>query len=321
MSSLINTVTGTITPAQLGRTLIHEHVFVEYGGPSADCLPTGRKFNVIAARCAGFAEGIRKCGVATVVDPTTVDLGRNPLLLAEVAARTGLTIICATGIYSTGAYLRIRREMGGSIDAVSELFIKELTEGIDDTGVKAGMIKVVTGQPVIIEEERELLLAAAQASVATGAPIITHTEGVLGVEQQNILGEGGIPPHRILIGHSCLSRDFDYHTRIVRGGSYLAFDRFGMPGMSDETRAAALMKLLDAGYASRLMVSHDSVWYWANGPSIGTGTYKNWVPTNFFERVIPMLRFGGATEEQIETMLTENPRRFFASEVGHGCFA
>ncbi len=294
---------------------MHEHVFVEYGGPSADCLPSGRKFNSIAARCASFGRGIRTYGVTTVVDPTTVDLGRNPLLLAEVAARTGLTIICATGIYSTGAYLKIRRELGGSIDAVSELFIKELTEGIDDIGIKAGIIKVVTGHSVIIEEERELLLAAARASVATGAPIITHTEGVLGVEQQRILGDAGVPLYHISIGHSCLSRDFEYHTRIVRGGSYVAFDRFGMPDMPDETRAASLMKLLDAGYVSRIMISHDSVWHWANGPSIGTGAYKNWVPTNFFQRVIPMLRFGGATDEQIETMLTENPRCFFEGET------
>ena len=315
MPTLINTVTGTIIPDQLGSTLMHEHVFVQYGGPSTDCLPSGRKFNAIAERCNGFGKGIRTYGVTTVVDPTTVDLGRNPLLLAEVAARTGLAIISATGIYSTGAYLRIRRELGGSIDAVSELFIQELTEGIDDTGIKAGIIKVVTGHPVIIEEERELLLAAARASVVTGAPIITHTEGVLGVEQQNILGDAGVPLHRIIIGHSCLSRDFQYHTQIIRGGSYVAFDRFGMPDMPDETRAASLMKLLDAGYASRLMVSHDSVWYWANGPSIGTGAYKNWVPTNFFERVIPMLRFNGATDEQIETMLVANPRHFFAGEA------
>ncbi len=294
---------------------MHEHVFVEYGGPSADCLPSGRTFNTIAARCAGFAEGIKKCGVATVVDPTTVDLGCNPLLLKEVAARTGLTIICATGIYSTASFLRIRQKLGGSNEAVADLFIKELTEGIDDTGIKAGIIKVVTGHPVIIEEERELLLAAARASVVTGAPIITHTEGVLGVEQQNILGDAGVPLHRIIIGHSCLSRNFDYHMRIIQGGSYVAFDRFGMPDMPDETRAASLMKLLDAGYASRLMVSHDSVWYWANGPSIGTGAYKNWVPTNFFGRVIPMLRFNGATDEQIETMLAANPRRFFAGEA------
>ncbi len=167
---------------------------------------------------------------------------------------------------------------------------------------------------MIIEEERELLLAAARASVATGAPIITHTEGVLGIEQQDILHGAGVPLHRVIIGHSCLSRDFDYHLRIVRGGSYVGFDRFGMPDMPDETRAASLQKLLDAGYASRLMVSHDSVWYWANGPIIGTGAYTNWVPTNFFERVIPMLHFGGATDEQIETMLVENPRRFFAGE-------
>lgn len=315
MPTLINTVTGTIAPDQLGRALIHEHVFVEYGGPSADCLPSGHKFDAIATRCADFGKGIKTHGVSTVVDPTTVDLGRNPLLLKEVASRTGLHIICATGIYSTNAFLRIRQQLGGSNEAVTGLFIKELTEGIDDTGIKAGIIKVVTGHPVIIDEERELLLAAASASVATGAPIITHTEGVLGVEQQRILGDAGVPPHRIIIGHSCLSRDFDYHTRIMRGGSYVAFDRFGMPDMPDETRAASLQKLLDAGYASRLMVSHDSVWYWANGPSIGTGAYKNWVPTNFFGRVIPMLRFGGATDEQIETMLTENPRRFFADEV------
>lgn len=315
MNSLINTVTGAITPDQLGRTLMHEHVFVQYGGPSTDCRRSGRKFDAIAAHCTGFGKGIKTYGVSTVVDPTTVDLGRNPLLLAEVAARTGLAIICATGIYSSGAYLKIRRELGGSVDAVSELFIQELTEGIDDTGIKAGIIKVVTGHPVIIEEERELLLAAARASVATGAPVITHTEGVLGIEQQDILGGAGVPLHRIVIGHSCLSREFQYHTRIIRGGSYVAFDRFGMPDMPDETRAASLMKLLDAGYASRLMVSHDSVWYWANGPNIGTGAYKNWVPTNFFERVIPMLRFGGATDEQIETMLTENPRCFFKGET------
>ena len=191
MNKPINTVTGTLAPAQLGRTLIHEHVFVEYGRTSfAHCLPSGRKLNAIAARCAGFGDGINKYGVSTVVDPTTVDLGRNPLLLAEVAARTAATIICAAGIYSTGAYLKIRRGLGGSHEAVSDLFIKELTEGIDDTGIKAGIIKVVTAHPAgWIEEERELLLAAARASVATGAPIITTREA-LGIERKDILHGG-----------------------------------------------------------------------------------------------------------------------------------
>ncbi len=312
MTASINTVSGTITPEQLGRTLMHEHVFVEYGGPSAEALRPGRARDEIISVCTGYIEKIRACGVESVVDPTTVDLGRNAPLLAELAEKTGLNIICATGIYSTATYVRLRARLGGSPDAVAELFIKELTEGIEGTGIRAGVIKVVTGAPVIDEEEHELLLAAAKASVATGAPIITHTEGVLGDEQQRILTGAGVPAQRIAIGHSCLSRNFDYHSRILAGGSYLAFDRFGMTGMPDEARAASLQKLLDAGCASQLMVSHDSVWYWVDGPRIGTGAYKNWVPTNFFERVIPMLRYGGTTDEQIETMLRENPRRFFS---------
>jgi len=314
MNSSINTVTGTIAPEKLGRTLMHEHVFVEYGGPSPEVLKPGRRHDEIVSICAGYIEQLRALKVETLVDPTTVDLGRNPELLAELATQTGVNIICATGIYSTATYVRLRQRLGGSPDAVAELFIKELTDGIADTGVKAGIIKVVTGAPVIDEEEHELLLVAAKASVATGAPIITHTEGILGDEQQRILTSAGVLAQRIVIGHSCLSRNFDYHMRILSNGSYLAFDRFGMTGMPDEVRAASMQKLIDAGQAAQLMVSHDSVWYWVGGPRIGTGAYKNWVPTNFFQRVIPMLRYGGTTDDQIEMLLRENPSRFFSGE-------
>jgi phosphotriesterase-related protein len=312
MSTSINTVTGPITPDQLGRTLMHEHVFVEYNGPSSDTVRPGPRRDEIISICTGHIEQIRAFNIATLVDPTTVDLGRNAVLLAEIAAQTGFNIICATGIYSAATYVRLRERLGGSPDAVAEMFIREITEGIDNTGIKAGIIKVVTGGSRFSREEHELLLAAANASVATGTPIITHTEGVLGDEQQRILTSAGVPAQRIIIGHSCLSRNFDYHRSIVQGGSYLAFDRFGMPGMSDEARADSLIKLIDAGCTAHLMVSHDSVWYWVDGPAIGVGAYKNWIPTNFFERVIPMLQYGGATDEQIEMILQENPKRFFS---------
>jgi phosphotriesterase-related protein len=312
MSTSINTVTGPIAPEQLGRTLMHEHVFVEYGGPSSDSVRPGPRRDEIISICSGYIEQIRAFNITALVDPTTIDLGRNAALLADIAAKTGFTIICATGIYSTATYVRMRERLGGSPGAVAGMFIKELTEGIDNTGIKAGIIKVVTGGYGISREEHELLLAAAKASVATGAPIITHTEGILGDEQQRILTRAGVPAQRIIIGHSCLSRNFDYHRSIARGGSYLAFDRFGMPGMPDEVRAASMLKLLDAGCVAYLMVSHDSVWYWVDGPTIGVGAYKNWVPTNFFERVIPLLHYGGATDEQIEMILSENPQRFFS---------
>jgi phosphotriesterase-related protein len=247
-----------------------------------------------------------------VVDPTTTDLGRNIPLLKAVSEQSGLQIVCCTGLYNTSTYQALRLRLGGNPEAIADLFIKELTEGIGDSGVKAGIIKLVTGHE-IDEDDHELLLCCARASVATGAPIITHTEGVLGPEQQEILHAAGVPLEKIIVGHSCISTSFSYHQQIVKAGSYVGFDRFGMEGgMPDEVRVESLKKLIDAGFLDTVIVSHDSVWYWVNGPEIGQGPYKNWKPTNFFERVIPMLTYNGVSEAQIETILTDNPRRYFS---------
>ncbi len=112
---------------------------------------------------------------------------------------------------------------------MAESFIHELTQGIGGTDVKAGIIKVASGPGKITEYEKKILLAAAKASVETGAPITTHTDqGTMGDEQQRILTEAGVPAHRIIIGHSCGTDDHDYHMKVARGGSYLGFDRFGL---------------------------------------------------------------------------------------------
>jgi phosphotriesterase-related protein len=312
MGSMVNTVTGSISPEELGRTLMHEHVFVEYGTAMQDNRPLGTARPQILSTCLNFANQVRACGVTTVVDPTTTDLGRNIPLLVAVSKQTGLQIVCCTGIYNTSTYQSLRLQFGGNPDAIADLFIKELTEGIGDSGVKAGIIKLVTGHE-IDDDDHELLTACARASIETGAPIITHTEGVLGPKQQKILHAAGVPLAKIIVGHSCISTSFNYHQQIVQAGSYIGFDRFGMEGgMPDEVRVESLKKLIDAGFLDKLIVSHDSVWYWVNGPAIGQGPYANWKPTNFFERVIPLLTYAGISESQIETMLTDNPRRFFA---------
>jgi phosphotriesterase-related protein len=315
MTVSISTVTGTITPDELGPTLMHEHMFVQYGGPSAEYCHPGSRRDEAVADCLDYIAQIRAYGVQSIVDPTTVDLGRNAPLMAEIAARTNFTIICCTGIYSTSTYVRLRDRLGGSPDAIADLFIREITEGIGDTGVKAGFIKVVSTAPVIRPDEHELLLAAAHASVATGAPIITHTDGILGDEQQHIFTAAGVPAHKIIIGHSCSSTSFAYHHGIVQAGSYLGFDQIGMETvLPDEVRVDSLVKLIHAGWASRIMLSHDSVWHWVGGPRMGAGPHKNWKPTNFFERIVPMLQYGGVTDEHIQTMLRDNPRRFFAGQ-------
>jgi phosphotriesterase-related protein len=121
--------------------------------------------------------------------------------------------------------------------------------------------------------------------------------------------DAGVPGGRIVIGHSCGSTDFQYHKGIIDGGSYLGFDRFGLEnGMPDQVRVESIEKLLRFGCASNLIVSHDSVWYWGGS---GPGKIKNWHPTNFFQRIAPILKERGVSNEQIEIMLKENPRHIF----------
>lgn len=312
MSQNVTTVTGNLHPQDLGAVLIHEHVFVQYGGPSREYCTPGKRFDDLVAACADVINHIKAHGVRAIVDPTTIDLGRNIPLLVALSKKTSFPIVCATGIYSTGVYRRMRKSLGGPA-GVADLFIRELTQGIEGTDIKAGIIKVVTGASHFSHEERELLEIAAYAAKKTAMPIITHTEGVLGDEQQSILTNAGVPPERIIIGHSCLSRNFAYHKRIIEAGSYLAFDRFGMPDMSDEARVASLHALIAAGFGSQLVVSHDSVWHWVDGPVMGTGAYLNWKPTNFFERIIPMLKYHGVSETDITALLVDNPQRFFSN--------
>ena len=312
----VNTVTGVLNTDDLGTALMHEHLFVEYtDGIHRSPMPDVLR-NEIVSICSDYIDRIRAYGVRTVFDPTTVDLGRNVHLLSEIAKKTGFNIICCTGIYSVQSYIRIREHLGGDPAEVAELFIKELTEGIEDTEIKAGFIKVVTGHSGISKHEEELLAAAAKASVKTSARIITHTDGVLGDLQQEILMNAGVEAHHIMIGHCCGSVDFDYHMRMLKKGSFLGFDRFGMETiLPDETRVASVIKLINAGYVSRIILSHDSVWYWKGGPKYDSQAYKNWTPTNIFERIIPMLKYGGVTDNDIKTMLIDNPKIFLSSSV------
>ena len=323
MTQQIQTVTGPIAPEDLGRTLMHEHLLIGYPGWESDTIHPGPSRDEMRAAVSDRIAEIRDHGVVSMLDPCPADLGRDVEFMAEMAGRTGFQIICATGLYKQsegGApYWQFRSAFAPAVDAMAELFEKELTEGIGDTGVRAGIIKVATGAPLITPYEKNILLAAAKASVTTGAPITTHTdEGSLGDEQQRILTENGVPPHRILIGHSCGTSDHDYHMQLVRGGSYLGFDRFGIELLHpDAERVSALLRLLEAGAGGHLVVSHDSVWCWRGQPfppELYAEVIKVWNPSHFFERIVPRLREGGASEAQIERLLVDNPRAFFAGE-------
>jgi len=318
----IRTVTGETTPEKLGRTLMHEHLVIGYPGWDSDSARPGMSRAEMRAVCLDRIAELKDGGIDAMVDPCPSDLGRDVEFIAEVAQKTGFSIICATGLYKEeeggAAYWKFRSRFGPQAEAMAEVFIRELTTGVGETGIRAGIIKVATGHGAISDYERTVLQAAALASNETGAPITTHTDdGKLGDEQQAILTGYGVPAHRIVIGHSCGTDDHDYHMKIARGGSYLGFDRFGLDMLQpDDKRVAALLALVKKGASSHVVVSHDSVWCWRGQPipfpELSASLAPNWHPLHFVRNIAPRLRDGGATDAQIEQMLVENPRRYFS---------
>ena len=320
----IATVSGETTPEGLGKTLMHEHLVIGYPGFESHTTRPGPNRDEQFAICIDKIQQLQDLGFKSMLDPCPNDLGRDVELAAKVGQHTGFQIICATGLYKEAeggvAYWHFRSQFSPVVDAMTELFVRELTEGIGETGIKAGIIKVATGIGEITEHERNVLVAAARASVETGAPITTHTDqGKLGDQQQQILTDNGVPAHRIIIGHSCGTDDHDYHMGLARAGSYLGFDRFGIELIyPDATRVASLVKLIKAGVGDRIVVSHDSVWCWRGEPfppelltNLPEGIFD---PTHFSNKIIPQLREAGVNDEEIDQLLVANPRRFFEGE-------
>jgi phosphotriesterase-related protein len=319
----IQTVTGATTPSKLGRTLMHEHLVIGYPGWEADSIRPGPNAAERFAICVDRIEEIKALGFTSMLDPCPNDLGRDVELMAKVAQKTGFQIICATGLYKQAEggvpYWHFRANFGPCVEAIAELFIRELQEGIGGTGIRAGIIKLGTGAHKMSDYERTIFDAAVKASVETGAPITTHTDrGMVGDVQQQVLTQGGVPARRIVIGHSCGTSDHDYHMKIARGGSYLGFDRFGLEVVQpDAERVASLVKLIERGAGDRVVVSHDSVFCWRGEPippPFLTLMSQQWTPTHFVNQIVPRLRDAGIDERAIDRLTLDNPRRFFAGD-------
>jgi len=320
MAQAIQTVTGSCRPADLGLTLMHEHLLIGWPGWDADTAAAPADRREEKRICIDHLQELKALGVSALVDPCPIDLGRDVELAAEVSQATGVHIVCATGLYKEEAgaapYFKFRGALGDSTSEMVEIFIKEVTEGIGSTGIKAGVIKVATGPHQITPYERTVITAAARAHRATGAPITTHTdEGTMGREQLEILAAEGVDPARVVIGHSCGSADLRYHLDLLDRGAYLGFDRFGLEILQpDRLRLAALIGLLGIGFERQIVLSHDTVWCWRGRPLPVPAAQMAplWDPRHVLQHIVPALRDAGVGQDKIDAMLVENPRRYFA---------
>lgn len=321
--SKINTVHGPISTDQMGITLMHEHMVLVYPGWDLDPLCQCPDNKELANICASALGEVTKYGVKTVVDATPWDLWRNVELDKIVADKTGLNIICATGLYYEGegmpTYFKFRDQlMMDIIDEIYEAFMLELTVGIGKTGVKAGIIKVGTGYGTVSPYEEKVLKAAAKAQKETGVPITTHTQqGTMGPEQAALLIGEGVRPEKIIIGHMCGNASLEYQMSVIDKGVNVGFDRWGIDFIyPDKLRKATLIALLGLGFANRIVLSHDCDAKWLGRPFVVPDVIqvllKNWNYTHIFKDIIPQIKAAGITDEQISQMLVENPRRIFS---------
>jgi phosphotriesterase-related protein len=318
----VNTVLGVIHADQMGPTLMHEHMVLAYPGWDLDALSKHFELDELAEICAKALGEVRGYGVKTVLDATPSDLWRNVELDKAVADKTGLNIICATGMYFEAegmpAYLKFH---GQILDIVSELydtFMHEITVGIGKSGVKAGVIKVATGHGAITPYEESVFKAAARAHRETGVPVITHTQGgTMGVEQAALLIGEGVRPDKIVIGHMCGNSDIEYQKSVLAQGVSIGFDRWGLNFIHpDNLRMETVLGLLRQGHSGNIVLSQDCNAQWMGRPVQLPDFVKplidDWSYTHVLKRILPQMKESGVKDEQIGQMLVENPRRIFS---------
>jgi phosphotriesterase-related protein len=250
-----------------------------------------------------------------------------PEILKEISEKSGVNIICATGYYYEGegspTYWKFRGSLGDITGELYELFMTEVTKGIMDTGIKAGVLKVGSSKGAITDYEKIMFATAAQVSKETGVPIITHTqEGTMGPQQAEFLIGAGANPKQIQIGHMSDNIDITYQEDTFKHGVYVSWDRMGLQGLvgcpMDAQRYPVMIELIKKGYADKMMISHDCILNWLgrplNLPEAALPLVADWHPSHLFKNIIPELKKGGVTDAQITSIIKENPRRLFAGE-------
>ncbi|WP_433173490.1 phosphotriesterase family protein [Actinoallomurus sp. CA-150999] len=315
--SPVQTVRGPV--GDPGATLMHEHIF----GLSPEILwnwpdvPEGWDLEERAREAAGKLNELKAAGIDTIVDLTVVGLGRYVPAVQRVAEQTDVHIVAATGLYTYDALPPYFGNRGpgtlfGGPDRLAEFFVRDITDGIGRTGVRAGMLKCATGRPGITPGVERVMRAVAEAHRATGAPITTHSESATrnGLDQQKLLAAEGVDLDRVVIGHAGDSTDLAYLEELIANGSYLGMDRFGIEFTSFEDRVATVAALCERGHAGRMVLSHDS--YCFNDrfdPDVVRRRHPNYHLLHISRDVLPALHERGVTEEQIHQMLVDNPRR------------
>jgi phosphotriesterase-related protein len=300
----IHSVTGPIAPDRLGRTLMHEHVLVDFIG--ADRVSAARYDRDEAFRIAlPQLERVRALGCTTLVECTPAFLGRDPVLLRRLSLATGLNILTNTGYYGAASDKFVpAHARAESATQLADRWSREAERGIDDTGIRPAFMKIGVDPGPLSPVDEKLVRAAALTHRRTGLPIASHTgDGVAALAQLEVLRAEGVQPCAFIWVHAQNERDHEIHVRVAKEGAWVEFD-----GISERQRDAHLQLVMGMRARSLLgqvLISQDAGWYHVGEP--GGGQFRGYAM--LFEDFLPRLGAAGATADDIEQLMVHNPRR------------
>ncbi|CAM5615968.1 Phosphotriesterase OS=Streptomyces alboniger OX=132473 GN=CP975_04035 PE=3 SV=1 [Streptomyces alboniger] len=303
-SATVRTVLGDVPPEELGVCDAHDHLFLR-----SSQLP-GQELDSPSSAAAELA-AFRTAGGRSVVQWTPHGMGRQAERLPGLARASGVHVVAATGLHQAAQYTpetldRLRTQ------GFADLFVRELTEGIGGSGVRAGLIKVAGGYHGLDAHARRTMTAAAEAHHATGAPIAVHLE--LGTAPMDVLdllcARSAVPPHKVILGHLNRSPDFTVHRQAAEAGAYLAFDGPSRAHHATDWRMPdAVRALVDAGFGDHLLLGGDTTTAGASAAHGGPGM------PHLLRGVRPRLELA-VGEEPVRQILTTNPWRAFGVRWG-----
>lgn len=313
----VETVKGPVDLDALGPTLMHEHVFVMQPEPLQNFgeVVGGGYWDGEARVTDAIAKltRLREGGITTIVEPTAFGLGRNIERIQRINAEVDLNIIVASGVY---AFLEMPNFLALRTDEeIVALFVREITESINQTGVKAAFLKCAVEHFGLIGDVPRILGVIAETAKQTGVPVMVHTnaQAQSGRAALAALTDAGVDPRRIVIAHAGDSNDLDYLRALADTGASLGFDRFGIEHFNPTLdRIRTLTSLVQEGYADRIHLGHDAACFYdfmVDNPFFADETPDYLLISR---EILPALGENGVSREAITQMMEINPRTFFA---------
>jgi predicted metal-dependent phosphotriesterase family hydrolase len=319
----VHTVLGPIAPEELGLTLIHEHVMVDFIGAD-QTGPHRWDQDDVARTMQPYLDAIAAQGVACLVECTPNYLGRDPVLLQRLSRATGLHIVTNTGLYKEPYLPAWAFDLAPA--ELAERWIAEWEQGIDETGVRPGFIKIAVNPGPLLPIQQSIVRAAAITHLATGLSVMCHTgHAAAAHESLDLIEAEGMDPRHYLVAHADqigpdqigtpqtesnddtdTSAAWADHEALLRRGAWLEYDAIGWGAI--EWQESLVLAMLERGYEDQLLLSQDAGWYHVGEPDGGTVQPM----TTLLAEFVPRLRAAGVTDALVDKLLIDNPRRVLA---------